>query len=133
MQNSSLLNTEFIITFFNTEFITFNTEFITLNTEFITLNTKFIILNTEFIFSNPKFIVSFLCVQQGLAHIQDFVDDTKRMNIPVDFVSTHSYPSDEYCSQTADPDCFTKKLLETRTIAQKGGLPFLITEYKGDK
>lgn len=56
----------------------------------------------------------------GLEYIQDFVEDTKRMGIPVDFVSTHSYPSDGYCSSTPDPDCFTKKLLETREIAQKG-------------
>ena len=66
----------------------------------------------------------------GVQHIQDFVDDTKKMGIPVDFVSTHSYPSDGYCSNTPDPDCFAKTLLKTRAIAQKGGLPFLITEYK---
>merc|ERR1711935_822743 len=28
----------------------------------------------------------------GIGHVQDFVDDTLRMGIPVDFVSTHSYP-----------------------------------------
>jgi len=66
----------------------------------------------------------------GQAHIQDFVDDTKRLGIPVDFVSTHSYPSDGYCSNTADPDCFAKTLLKTREIAQKAGYPFLLTEYK---
>ena len=33
----------------------------------------------------------------GLSNVQDFVDDTKKMGIPVDFVSTHSYPSDGYC------------------------------------
>jgi len=66
----------------------------------------------------------------GLAHIADFIADTKRIGIPVDFISTHSYPSDPYCSTTPDPDCFVKKLLEKRDIAQKGGLPFLITEYK---
>ena len=66
----------------------------------------------------------------GLSNIQEFVDDTKRLKIPVDFVSTHSYPSDGYCSNTPDPDCFAKTLLKTRTIAQKGGLPFMITEYK---
>ena len=47
----------------------------------------------------------------GLGFVQEFVDDTKRLNIPVDFVSTHSYPSDPYCSRTPDPDCFAKKLL----------------------
>ena len=66
----------------------------------------------------------------GLGFVQEFVDDTKRLNIPVDFVSTHSYPSDPYCSRTPDPDCFAKKLLASREIAQKGGLPFMITEYK---
>lgn len=34
------------------------------------------------------------------------------------------------CSNTKDPDCFTKKLLATRAIAQKAGYPFLLTEYK---
>ena len=52
----------------------------------------------------------------GLQNIQDFVDDTKRLRIPVDFVSTHSYPSDDYCSSTPDPDCFAKMLLKTRAI-----------------
>ena len=66
----------------------------------------------------------------GLGFVQEFVDDTKRLGIPVDFVSTHSYPSDGYCSSTPDPDCFAKKLLASREIAQKGGLPFMITEYK---
>ena len=66
----------------------------------------------------------------GIAHIQDFVDDTLRMGIPVDFVSTHSYPSDGYCSSTKDPDCFAKKLLAARKIAQTAGYPFLVTEYK---
>ena len=32
--------------------------------------------------------------------------------------------------RTPDPDCFAKKLLASREIAQKGGLPFMITEYK---
>jgi xylan 1,4-beta-xylosidase len=66
----------------------------------------------------------------GLQYVQDFVDDTKKMNIPVDFVSTHSYPSDGYCRTTTDPDCFVKKLLASRAIAQKAGFPYLITEYK---
>lgn len=66
----------------------------------------------------------------GLQYVQEFVDDTKKMKIPVDFVSTHSYPSDFYCSSTKDPDCFVKKVLASRDIAQKSGLPFLITEYK---
>ena len=66
----------------------------------------------------------------GIGHVQDFVDDTLRMGIPVDFVSTHSYPSDGYCSSTRDPDCFAKKLLDARAIAQKAGYPFLVTEYK---
>lgn len=66
----------------------------------------------------------------GLAFVQEFVNDTKAMGIPVDFVSTHSYPSDGYCSGTDDPECFTKKLLATRAIAQEAGYPFLITEYK---
>ena len=26
----------------------------------------------------------------GLAHVADFIADTKRLNLPVDFVSTHS-------------------------------------------
>ena len=33
-------------------------------------------------------------------------------------MSTHSYPSDGYCSETNDTECFTKKLLATRDIAQ---------------
>ena len=66
----------------------------------------------------------------ALNYIQDFVDDTARLDLPVDFISTHSYPSDDHCSKSPDPDCFAKLLLKTRAIAQKAGHPFLITEYK---
>jgi xylan 1,4-beta-xylosidase len=66
----------------------------------------------------------------GLAYVQEFIEDTKKMNIPVDFVSSHSYPSDGYCSRGTDPDCFVKKILASRAIAQDAGLPYLITEYK---
>ena len=63
----------------------------------------------------------------GLAHVQDFIDDTKKLGLPVDFISTHSYPSDGYCSNTRDPDCFAKKVLAQKEIAEAAGYPFLLT------
>ena len=58
--------------------------------------------------------------------MQEFVNDTKAMDIPVDFVSTHSYPSDGYCSNTDD----TGRRLPLPRHRTGGRLPSLITEYK---
>jgi xylan 1,4-beta-xylosidase len=74
-------------------------------------------------------------------HVEDLIADTKRLGIPLDFISTHFYPSDPNCTSAepndqhngisgADPDCFSKVLNKARSFASEAGLPFLITEYK---
>lgn len=71
-------------------------------------------------------------------HVQDLIADTRRLGLPIDFVSTHFYPSDPNCTSAnasesplaMDPDCFAKVLLKARSFANEAGLPFLITEYK---
>lgn len=69
-----------------------------------------------------------------LEFVQDFIADTAAMGIPVDFISTHSYPSDAPCSRESpgkdDYDCFAHSVAATAEYAKKASLPFLITEYK---
>ena len=49
-------------------------------------------------------------------HVEDLIADTSRLGIPIDFISTHFYPSDPNCTSTDpksnhngirgdDPDC----------------------------
>ena len=73
----------------------------------------------------------------GLEHVADLVRDARRMGVPLDFVSTHHYPSDPSCADASaggkyalDPDCFAKEVLESAKIATDARLPFLLTEYK---
>ncbi|EGD74675.1 hypothetical protein PTSG_12384 [Salpingoeca rosetta] len=65
-------------------------------------------------------------------HVADFIHNTSARGIPVDFVSTHLYPSDPNCnlpSTRNDPDCFAHTLQSTQKIAAAAHLPLLITEY----
>lgn len=51
--------------------------------------------------------------------------------IPVDFVSTHFYPTDPECQTNdtkGDPDCFTHTVLAAQKLARAADLPFFITE-----
>eukprot|EP00040_Diaphanoeca_grandis_P040322 m.261685 g.261685 ORF g.261685 m.261685 type:complete len:576 (-) comp42806_c0_seq1:143-1870(-) len=52
--------------------------------------------------------------------------------VPVDFISTHFYPTDPQCTSGAgqnDPDCFAHTVLAAQKLAKKADLPFFITEY----
>ena len=71
----------------------------------------------------------------GLEFVADFIADTAKGGMAVDFVSTHHYPSDPSCSHAggehaADPDCFAKDVLASAAIAEAANKPFLLTEYK---
>ena len=71
--------------------------------------------------------------------MQDLIAETSRLNIDIDFISTHFYPSDPNCTSNkteyngisaSDPDCFAKALNKAQSFAAEAGLPFLNTEYK---
>ena len=51
--------------------------------------------------------------------------------LPVDFVSTHFYPTDPQCQTNAtlsDPDCFAHRVLDAQATAAAADKPFFITE-----
>jgi len=53
-------------------------------------------------------------------------------SIPVDFVSTHFYPTDPECqtaSTKSDPDCFSHTILAEQKLAKAAKLPLFITAY----
>jgi hypothetical protein len=71
--------------------------------------------------------------------VQNLIAETTRLNIDIDFISTHFYPSDPNCTSNkteyngisaSDPDCFAKALNKAQSFAADAGLPFLNTEYK---
>lgn len=70
----------------------------------------------------------------NLANIADLIHDTAAMKIPLDFISTHHYPSDPSCSSSgphsALPDCYAADVLEAAELATNASLPFLLTEMK---
>lgn len=60
-----------------------------------------------------------------------FINAT-RGKLPVDFVSTHFYPTDPQCQTNATkslPDCFAHTVLAAQGLARDANLPFFITEY----
>ena len=66
---------------------------------------------------------------------QNFMSQAKEMGAPVDFVSTHNYPTGPRgdgsgCPQGADwePDCFTEHVMATRGEIP-ADTPLMITEY----
>jgi xylan 1,4-beta-xylosidase len=71
-----------------------------------------------------------------LQFIPDFIADISALGWPLDFVSTHSYPSDVSdgypCTSAGntDPDCFAHTVQSNRDIVAAAGLPFYISEYK---
>eukprot|EP00928_Gymnodinium_smaydae_P066544 TRINITY_DN49537_c0_g1_i1.p1 TRINITY_DN49537_c0_g1~~TRINITY_DN49537_c0_g1_i1.p1 ORF type:complete len:532 (-),score=72.86 TRINITY_DN49537_c0_g1_i1:69-1664(-) len=68
---------------------------------------------------------------QQTESVDDFIQAVQN-KIPVDFVSTHFYPTDPQCqTQTTknDPDCFAHTVMAAQKSAEKAGLPFFITEY----
>ena len=67
-----------------------------------------------------------------LQFVSEFIEDISSLGLPLDFVSTHSYPSDSGCTSggETDPDCFAHSVQSNRDIAAAAGLPFSLSEYK---
>ena len=71
-----------------------------------------------------------------LQYIPDFIADISALGWPLDFISTHSYPSDSGdgypCTSASetDPDCFSRLVQNNRDFAAATGLPFYLSEYK---
>ena len=82
-----------------------------------------------------------------LAHIEDFATratwdrTSSRPRMPLDFVSSHFYPSEANCSDASrplgrDPDCFVRsvrrasaRLAAARAAVGAPAVPFLLTEF----
>jgi len=65
--------------------------------------------------------------------VESFIADTARLGLPVDFVSTHLYPSDPECTNTTsasqEADCFVRVVKRVAAAAHKANLPFYLTEF----
>ena len=71
----------------------------------------------------------------NLANVADLIAEAAKSQIPLDFVSTHHYPSDPSCSHTGGKnaqraECFSLDVLESAALAKKASLPFYLSEYK---
>jgi len=80
---------------------------------------------------SPKLRVGGPATMQVL-HVADFVEAVIKDDLPMDFVSTHLYPTDPECPKgpNADIDCFTRLIHEARdTVRNNTNAEFLITEY----
>lgn len=62
-----------------------------------------------------------------LAWIPAFLAFTKATNTPVDFVSSHLYPTDPQIPATRD--AFSEAIAAAAVQAEAGGVPFLLTEF----
>lgn len=77
---------------------------------------------------SPKLRVGGPATMQVL-HVEDFVNAARAAELPVDFVSTHLYPTDPECPP-GDVHCFTRLIHEARDLVrERTGAEFLITEY----
>jgi xylan 1,4-beta-xylosidase len=78
---------------------------------------------------SPKLRVGGPATMQVL-HVADFVDAVQAAKLPLDFVSTHLYPTDPECPDASDLDCFKRLIHEARDyVRQHTSVPFYITEY----
>mmetsp|Transcript_172967 Transcript_172967/g.420741 ORF Transcript_172967/g.420741 Transcript_172967/m.420741 type:complete len:557 (-) Transcript_172967:11-1681(-) len=85
---------------------------------------------------SPKLRVGGPATMQVL-HVKDFVDAVHAQNLPMDFVSTHLYPTDPECPSAkhatglGDVDCFTRLIHGARDYVREhaANVEFLITEY----
>ena len=62
--------------------------------------------------------------------VADFIKACSDQKIPVDFVSTHYYPTDPQCQTSTtkgDNDCFADQVLGAQSHAAEAKLPFFIT------
>jgi len=65
-------------------------------------------------------------------YVPEFIAASKAAKLPVDFVSTHYYPTDPQCqtnSTKGHVDCFADEVLAAQQHAAQAGLPFFLTEY----
>ena len=62
-----------------------------------------------------------------LGWFPEFLEYVSTTNAPVDFVSSHLYPSDSFLNQTADG--FIQAIANASNIAQNAGLPLTVTEF----
>jgi len=78
---------------------------------------------------NPKLRVGGPATEQ-LQYITEFVDECSTNSLPCDFVSSHLYPSDPQCPQTAemwDPSCFSR-LVKGAQAKVPASMEFFVTE-----
>ncbi len=72
----------------------------------------------------------------NLENVADLIADTQKAKIPLDFISSHHYPSDPSCSHagggknTQRAECFSLDVLESAALAKDAALPFFLSEYK---
>ena len=71
----------------------------------------------------------------NLEHVADLLAAATSGDIPLDFLSTHHYPSDPSCSHAEGPnamraECFTLDVLESAAVAKNASLPYILSEYK---
>lgn len=65
----------------------------------------------------------------GLAWVSDFINFTQAEGVPVDFVSTHSYPSDyRHNFSAATRTIWEDDIIAQAAIAEAAGLPLVMTE-----
>ena len=63
-----------------------------------------------------------------LSWLADFVADVTAASTPIDFVSSHLYPTDPQLSQS-DRDSFMDAVANATAVARSASLPFLLTEF----
>ena len=64
--------------------------------------------------------------------VPEFISNASAMKVPVDFVSSHYYPTDPQCQTDTTKghiDCFADQVLAAQQHAHEAGLPFWLTEY----
>lgn len=66
-----------------------------------------------------------------LQHVESFLQNVTLLGLPLDFISSHHYPSDGCLAEPSveNPDCFVKDLEAASAIVKDHGKPFFITEY----
>ena len=65
-------------------------------------------------------------------YVAEFIEAARKQELPVDFITTHLYPTDPQCrtNETAhERDCFAVLAQDAQQAASKSGLPFFLTEY----
>jgi len=70
----------------------------------------------------------------NLLYVKELIDAAAEGGIPLDFVSSHHYPSDPSCSHSGphslEAECFSLDVLASASLAVAAGKPFYLTEYK---